>query len=130
MDVTIALVDPISKDTITVSAGRVQGVKPWICPETGVNEGQVSFYYHGVSIRTGYGIEYTHSLLADDSVEGAIQAARLATRVASKIAKVGVDAALGHGHWADRVIYGSPAYSADEHNIVQREKDDCLLNGG
>lgn len=130
MDVEITLVDPVSKDTVWVRSGRTQGVRPWICPETGARDGEISVWYHGVTVSTKYGMEYGHSLLAEDTVDGAIEAANLAMRVAAKVAKVGVDAGLCEAHWGNRIVYGSQAYIDNEEGIVQREKDDALLNGG
>jgi hypothetical protein len=84
---------------------------------------------HGVSFSTQRGEEYTHLARFDATPDGLIRAQRLARRVQTALNDKGV-AGLDLAHWGTRIIYGSQAYQEDEPEIVQREKEDALLNEG
>lgn len=57
-------------------------------------------YYHGVSFRTAYGIEYTLRHTWDDTLAGAERAARFARRVQTVVDAKGIDG-LDLDCWAD-----------------------------
>jgi hypothetical protein len=83
-------------------------------------------YYHGISFRTAYGIEYTLRHTWEDTPEGAIRAERFARRVQAVVDAKGIDG-LNLNCWADRVMYGTQAYLDEEPLIVAREREDALL---
>lgn len=87
----------------------------------------IRIWYYAVSFRTAYGIEWTLRHTFADNAAGAAQAARMARLVQARIDHHGT-ARLDVNRWNQRVIYGSPAYSDEESAIVQREREDALLD--
>lgn len=118
----------MSKEKLTVESGRFDVLVKCRDDESG-ETWYVGAFHYGVAFRTAYGVEYRHLHLFPDTDQGRLGAARLAVRVQAALDANGIDALDMH-HWADRTIYGSQAYQAEEFGAVIRERADAEMFGG
>jgi hypothetical protein len=114
------------REKLTVVAGRSDATHSRRDEESGETY-HVTVRGYGITFTTFYGEEYNHDHQFPPTVPGLQAAERLATRVQTLLDTVGVDG-LDMTHWNVRTIYGTQAYLDQEPEIVQREKDDALLN--